>query len=63
MYGTMSKPACQPCKKTPKRFTLTETIKARKALRFAAKYVKLPFRQRMTLAKAEKAINATFGLN
>lgn len=58
-----NQPACQPSKKTPKRFTLTESIKARKALRFAARFTPLPFKQRMKLGKAVKTINATFGLN
>lgn len=46
-----------------KKFTLTQAIKARKALSFAARYNPLPFGQRMKLAKAQKTINATFGLN
>jgi len=56
----MSTPTFVPTKKTVRRFTLTDAIKTRKALRFASG---LSFRQRMTLAKAEKFINAEFGLN
>ena len=43
-----------------KPFKLTEAIKARKALRFAAKHSPLTVPQRMKLGKAEKAINVTF---
>lgn len=50
-------------KANPKRFTISEAINARKTLRFAAKYSKLAFRQRMRLAKAEKTVTRVFSLN
>jgi hypothetical protein len=56
----MSTPTYVSTKKTIRRFTLTDAIKTRKALRLASC---LSFRQRMTLAKAEKFINAEFCLN
>lgn len=47
-------------KKALKRFQLTEDIKTRKALVFAQRYTPLPFKQRMKLAKAQKAITLSF---
>lgn len=45
-----------------KPFSLTRQIKARLALRFAARHQELSFRQRMELAKAQKTLAAAFAL-
>lgn len=71
MGVTMSKPtatvigvpACVPCVKMPKRFTLTQAIKAKRALRIAERFGSPSFAQRMTGAKAAKVVNATFKLS
>jgi hypothetical protein len=58
----MSIPTFVPSRKTVRRFTLTDAIKARKALRFAKRHRPLSSIQGMRLAKADRSIVATFCL-
>lgn len=43
-----------------KAFALTDAIRTRKALRFAARLAPLAFEPRMRLARAEKTVRVSF---